>query len=406
MLIKNDNYTKKLVDEISFDILLYEIGQDLIKSIESGISYGAVFPVQSNPLTIFRNAVAEAITDIEEKGEILCRFLKEGPYWNEGEIPKDFQYKCLTDEETAKAISFIYCHIVNCFQGKLAELLAIEPLTELLSDLMKQQYFLKNSILYVGDSILTERLSTGGIAKSADFHIIDFSSDDSKNASILGIAEVKSYYRPQKLIQKQLHNHIKRVQNGLNRMGNYYSGNKILLGENNNGKIITISIVPSSWHLPRKYVCEKRVGKTFFETSNEIPEAKPTIRQAGENDWRITLKWSHEAIAQEAYELTFWYMAKLGERIFSKEMPKGITDMTPAQAGQNAAKQSLYYSMLRCKTTREEQRAIALYNTYCFGYTLGMNFKNEKGRREMLWIEDLYEISEKGKSKYGCRIWE
>jgi hypothetical protein len=64
----------------------------------------------------------------------------------------------------------------------------------------------------------------------------------------------------------------------------------------------------------------------------------------------------------------------------------------------------LYYAILRCPTARESQRAIALYNTYGFGYALGMNFKNAEGRREMLWPEDLKAIVASGKTKHGCRI--
>lgn len=53
---------------------------------------------------------------------------------------------------------------------------------------------------------------------------------------------------------------------------------------------------------------------------------------------------------------------------------------------------------------REEQRAIALYNAYSFGYALGMNFRNKAGRREMLRLQDLDEITANGCNKDGCRI--
>jgi hypothetical protein len=49
-------------------------------------------------------------------------------------------------------------------------------------------------------------------------------------------------------------------------------------------------------------------------------------------------------------------------------------------------------------------RAIALYNTYCFGYALGMNFRNPQGRRELLWPQDLDEIAQDGRTANGCRI--
>ena len=60
------------------------------------------------------------------------------------------------------------------------------------------------------------------------------------------------------------------------------------------------------------------------------------------------------------------------------------------------------------KLTRKEvlemQRAIALYNSYGFGYMLGMNFRNREGKREMLWPEDLDEILANGQTQQGCRV--
>ncbi len=64
----------------------------------------------------------------------------------------------------------------------------------------------------------------------------------------------------------------------------------------------------------------------------------------------------------------------------------------------------LYYAILRCRTAREEQRAIALYNSYGFGYALGMNFKNKDGRRDILWFEDLEEILPSDRTNEGGTI--
>jgi hypothetical protein len=102
--------------------------------------------------------------------------------------------------------------------------------------------------------------------------------------------------------------------------------------------------------------------------------------------------------------MTFWYMEKVGEVIYAKSIPKGWEDMTPAEAGRNAVNVMLYYALLRGRTAHEEQRAIALYNSYCFGYKLGMNFRNAEGRHEMLWPQDLDEILVTGKTKHGCRL--
>lgn len=102
--------------------------------------------------------------------------------------------------------------------------------------------------------------------------------------------------------------------------------------------------------------------------------------------------------------MTFWYMGKVGELIYSDGVPKEWQEMTPVEAGKNAVKMMLYYAILRCGTLREEQRVIALYNSYSFGYALGMSFRNEHRRREMLWPEDLEQILATGRTKKGCAL--
>jgi hypothetical protein len=124
----------------------------------------------------------------------------------------------------------------------------------------------------------------------------------------------------------------------------------------------------------------------------------------GVNEWRIILPWSYEALAQAAYDMTFWYMGKIGEIIYSQSIPKEWSEMTPAEAGRNAIKMMLFYAIMRSRTKKEEHRAIVLYNSYGFGYALGMSYKNAKGRCEMLWPEDLREIAVHGINNQGCTI--
>ncbi len=162
MLINNYNQTKIIVNEISFDFLPIEMSRDLKSSIEFGISNDVKFLSSYDSLSIFRNAVAQAITDIEERGVILCRFLKNGPYWEDGEIPVKYSNLCLSDEETRKAISFIYGHMVNSFQGQLAELLAIKPCVALIKNLSLHKRPLTEASLFIGDSILPARIKKRG----------------------------------------------------------------------------------------------------------------------------------------------------------------------------------------------------------------------------------------------------
>jgi hypothetical protein len=179
------------------------------------------------------------------------------------------------------------------------------------------------------------------------------------------------------------------------------------LGYGPKTSILRITVQPSDWRLPRTFRFENTERGRLLRVDETVTSPEDDqVTNLGDDRWHIILKSSKEAIAQAAYEITFWYMEKVGEIIYSDpdSMPKDWQEMTPAEAGRNAAKMMLYYAILRCRTPRENQRAIALYNTYGFGYALGMSFRNAEGRREMLWPQDLDEILQSGKTRHGCRI--
>ena len=100
--------------------------------------------------------------------------------------------------------------------------------------------------------------------------------------------------------------------------------------------------------------------------------------------------------------------------------PKDWAEMTQTEAGRNAIKMMLYHAIrpdaILAEEAKEQKKplpppvarrlslAIALYNTYGFGYALGMNYRNPQSQREMLWPRDLDEISLDGRTANGCRI--
>src|SRR5262249_37942653 len=117
------------------------------------------------------------------------------------------------------------------------------------------------------------------------------------------------------------------------------------------------------------------------------------------SEFVLTLRWSKRALEEAAYGFTFWYISELGARAFAKDPPPEWKDMTTEEMGMNAVKSSLYSALMRFPTgSPVEQKAIALYNSYGFGYSLGMNFRTEPDRRAMLFFEDLVEILDKGYS--------
>jgi len=233
-------------------------------------------------------------------------------------------------------------------------------------------------------------------------HIVTMALDLPRKYSALGVVEVKSYACGISRLRSQLAKHAARINQCVVHGKGCSQGATLTKGKS--GAFIKVAVVPDRWKLSREFSFIQKGGKNFLDTpAVNPPEKHAKIEETGPHEWRIVLRWSQEALADAAYEMTFWYMAKLGETICLKSHPSQLK-MTPADAGRNAAKEMLYYAIHRNLDYRTEQRAIALYNSYGFGYSLGMNFRDTDDRREMLWPEDLEEIAKSGKTKYGSTI--
>ena len=95
-------------------------------------------------------------------------------------------------------------------------------------------------------------------------------------------------------------------------------------------------MLPSNWKLPRTFRFEgSEHGRMLHVDAGKPPQKDDEITQIGDNEWRITLRWSKEALAEAAYEMTFWYMGKVGELVYSESSPKGWEEMTAPDAGRN-----------------------------------------------------------------------
>ena len=398
--------TKSLADTVGFELLGPDLGCDVESALKSAIEGGAIFPDGTDPLIIFRKTLASSITDIEThpRGRLFQEFLLKGPYEDSGKIPGELVEQRLSDADTASAITFIYSHMVNCFKGAVTELLATKICAHLVKRLQRSGQLPSNARLYIGDSVKVHRAGGKGLLKGGDQHILieEGRTGEDSSIAVAGVTEVKSYIPSHRSLRKQLYRHLRRTKLGLRVDGVDYPKENVKIGYGSEQRIFRIFVVPSGWKLPRTFRFENSETGRILHVEPAKPLNDDKVTQVEDDEWYITLKWSREALAQAAYEMTFWYMAKVGEVIYSEAVPKDWKKMTPSEAGRNAVKMMLYYALLRCRTDREEQRAIALYNSYCFGYALGMNFKNEKGRREMLWIEDLDEILSAGKTKNGC----
>lgn len=400
--------TRSLADKVGFELVGSDLACDIESSLNTALLSGVVFPDVDDPLVIFRRALASSIADIEThpRGRLFQKFLQKGPYEGSGEIPAKLVRQRLSDAETESAITFIYSHMVNCFKGALTELLATRSCTQLVKRLQSSGQLPSDAGLYVGDSVSVHRPSGKGLHKGADQYILleERGSDGDASIVVAGVTEVKSYTPSQNRLHEQLDRHLRRAELGLNVNGVDYRQRKVGVGYGPDRRVCRISVVPSAWKLSRAYRFEKLKTGRMLQTEPTQPQGDDEIMHVGDDEWRITLRWSREALAQAAFEMTFWYMAKVGEVIYSESVPRMWKKMTPSEAGRNAVKMMLYYALLRCCNDREKQRAVALYNSYCFGYALGMNFRSVEGKREMLWIEDLDEILTVGKTKHGCTL--
>lgn len=383
-----------------FDLLGPDLGQDVESAIRSAQSGGAVFAEATDALGIFHQALRDAIRDIEAhpRGMLFQELLRKGPYEGTGEIPPELLDKRLSDADTRKAVTFVYSHMVNCFKGAIAELLAANACVTLMRRLQRGGELPSSARLFVGDSVMVLRSGRKGALKGADLHILIEDANGGGRVVVAGVIEVKSYVLPEVKLLRQLDQHVLRARGGLRVRG---VDKLVYVGSRTSRQVIRISVVPHTWTLPRTFRIE---GSALHVDPGLPPHKRDEITQIGRHEWRITLRWSQEALAAAAYGTTFWYMGKVGELIYANSVPNEWKEMTPAEAGQNAVKMMLYYAIPRCGTAQEAQRAIALYNTYCFGYALGMNFKNANRKREMLWLEDIQEIFAGGYTKNGCTL--
>ena len=408
-LVEAMSESSALEHTVGFELLGPELGKDVRSALQQALAGGAIFASADDPLAIFRQALADSIRSIDShpRGELFQAFLSKGPYEDCGPIPRDLVDKRLSDADTSSAITFIHSHMVNCFKGAVTELLAARPCLQLLEELQQDGTLPQDARLYVGDAVGVHRARGGGLLKGADMHILVERAGPNgvDSVALAGLAEVKSYVLSQRRIRGQIDQQLRRARRGIRVSGIDYDRNSVRVDVGDDRWLARVGVVPGGWKLPRSFrYADSGEHSVLRVAPARPPEQADRVEQVGDAEWRITLRWSAEALAEAAHGMTFWYMGRVGEIIYAESVPSDWAEMTPHAAGLNAVKMMLYYAVLRCRSAREMQRAVALYNSYGFGYALGMNYKDEAGRREMLWHEDLEEILSSGQSRTGCRI--
>lgn len=200
----------------------------------------------------------------------------------------------ITDDDAARTVNFIHSRVVSAFQGSLAELLSLGPVTRLVADLKSQGAVSPDARLYVGD-IVKPAHPDGGTKKGADLHLLAPSSQADERV-LAGVVEVKSFPRAFDKLRVQLTQHIGRARR--NRLvvggsrGQHYRVAKA------GAQPIMIGVTPATWTLSREFRFVTR-GKTRRLVTAPLPLIPdPVVEQVGRREWLITLGWSHGALAE------------------------------------------------------------------------------------------------------------
>src|SRR5579863_2057763 len=332
----------ELAETIGFDLLGPSLGDAVKAALEAALSSGVIFADGDDPIVIFRKALTTSIRSIQShpRGKLFQEFLLKGPYEDVGDIPAQLIDQRLSDADVAAAITFIHSFMVNCFKGALTELLAAAASLRLMKALQHDAELPPDARLYVGDSVAIHRTTRDGLLKGADQHILmeERAPDAATKIRLVGVTEVKSYFQSERRLREQLDKHVRRAKQGLRVAGTDYLAERIDLGRANEGRVVRIAVLPSDWKLPRTFRFEtSERGHMLHVDEAQTPRADDHVIQTAANEWRIELRWSKEAIAEAAYEMTFWYMGKIGEIIYAKSPRDGWERMTPSDAGRNAS---------------------------------------------------------------------
>lgn len=357
---------------------------------------------------MFNRSLNKVIRDIEghPRGQLTQRLIRFGPPDpDDPELLVSDGETTLSDPECGLFVDFIHSFMISHFKGELAELLALDPCIRLLDSLKTQGRLPANAHLYWGDQIQERRrrstsegevrIDWGGFTNGADGLIVSRENSKSphpeSSLTVHGIIEVKSY-RSVKPVLVQIERHKARLAGGVRLGSDTWLPNQVnIVGDHGppsaeNG-LLRITVFPSKWRLSRQWKSRRIDERSRVISMEEIsdPLEETRITQAEPNNWRITLVWSEEALAQAAYQLTLWYLALVGAHVFaSQPLPRAIDHMTPKEAGINQIKYRLYVIGLRYVSKRQTERAMRLYNDYAFGSPLAFDAGSE-----MIWSSDF-----------------
>jgi len=392
--------SKRYLDKITAILGNRPLAADIHRAISAALKQPIIrLTSKKSVWDVLERSLNAAIRDIEShpRGQLFRRLIEHGPlYPDDPESLLKDSTTVLSDAECGECVEFIYSHMVNRFKGELAELLALEPCLELIKELARKKQLPRALGFYWGETVQERRkvptnkkneARWGGFTKGADGLLLDCTGARNKGllaAKIIGVMEVKSMRLPTTKLLDQINSHVERLGGGVKLKDKEWGAESVSIASSKEG-LHRFLVMPSSWKVSRAWRDVKTArGSQLVFPEPDCPQERALIRETAKNVWHITLPWSQEALEQAAYEMTFWYMSRVGTHIYSrKKLPSGWEYMTPAEAGYNAIKEKLYYIPLRPISPRHERLAMRLYNVYSFGYPAAVDAKR------MLWPGDF-----------------
>lgn len=383
------------------------LASDICRAIDLALKSGIVRLGGRSVNAVFDRSLKTAIRDIEEhpRGKLFRRLILYGtPDPDDPQMLTSDGETILSDPECGSCVDFIYWHMISRFKGELAELLALEPCVRLVSRLQSEGRLPFDAHLFWGPVIREHRYSRGvygesgqtwgGYAKGADGLVVHAPSGMSHGSqiSIHGIVEVKSMPRSSNSVIDQIERHRARLSGGVRLGPKEWSSDRVRIASQTispvaGDSLVRVIVLPSTWKSSRSWNSVRIDTKTRALVLEEMPNPpiETRVEQLGQDDWKITLAWSQEALAEAALEMTVWYMAQVGARVFAdRPVPRGLESMSPEEAGVNQIKYRLYVIGLRYVSRRQEKVALRLYNAYAFGARVAADHKEE-----LLWPDDF-----------------
>lgn len=321
------------------------------------------------------NAVVRDIST-HPKGQLFQRMVLHGPRSPIDDEPSTGTF--LSDIECGLCLDFIRSHMVNRFQGELAEIVALDPVLTLIERLTTDKVVPHEVHLYWGECVHERSVRNDSPSpawrKGADGVVASRAAG--RGLTVHAVIEVKSMPRSWTTIARQVDGHVARLQAGVRLCGEEWAPERI---ESGSGEPVRIMVRPSLWKLDRAWRSEVTPQGTrlLHSAPRSAPPVTSHLVEVGPRTWAITLDWSAEALAEAAYEMTLWFMAHVGTYVYErKALPVAWRAMSHDDAGRNAVRQALYYALDADLSRRQRLHALRLYNIYGFGYPLAIDAKH------------------------------